>query len=338
MSSTIEPLTGFGVERFSWLFMGAVVAAGSPAWAEPTASEKDTARALMSEGRDLRDSADLASALKRFQAADAIMHVPTTALEVARTQAAMNLLVEARETLHKMLQIPSSPGDPSPFRDARVEAERLDEELESRVGSLRVEVRSAPNAPRMLVVDGVSIPDSAVDFPIRVNPGHHLVVVRIASAEVTKQVDAPERQVVTVVLDFDPAAIRRADVSTGVETSGGGARTATWRTVGFVGIGLGALGVGVGGVTGLMALSAKSAVSNGCVGTKCPPQTWSDVDKMNRYAGISTAAFAVGAVGLAVGVGGLVIAGKEGPGGGPTARANVRFIPSTRGMVVTGEF
>src|SRR5262249_49902102 len=52
---------------------------------QPSASDRETARALMAEGRERRDAGDLAAALKSFQTADSIMHVPTTGLEVART-------------------------------------------------------------------------------------------------------------------------------------------------------------------------------------------------------------------------------------------------------------
>src|SRR5215471_2911491 len=86
------------------------------AGAEPSATEKETARALMTEGRDLRDHNDLKTALKRFQTADSIMHVPTTALEVARTEASLGQLVEARETLSRIGRMPEDPSDPPPFR------------------------------------------------------------------------------------------------------------------------------------------------------------------------------------------------------------------------------
>src|SRR5262245_39056748 len=57
------------------------VAVGS-ALAEPTAAEKETARALVKSGREKRASGDLKGALADFQAAHAVMHVPTTGIEV----------------------------------------------------------------------------------------------------------------------------------------------------------------------------------------------------------------------------------------------------------------
>src|SRR5690349_18414785 len=82
--------------------------AASRAHAEPpapSATEKETARGLMADARAKRDRGDARGALESFQAADAIMHVPTTGFEVARTQASLGLLVEARDTLHRVLSM-----------------------------------------------------------------------------------------------------------------------------------------------------------------------------------------------------------------------------------------
>src|SRR5690242_13508597 len=96
-----------------------ILATAAPAFAEPTAAEKETARNLMQEGRDLRDKKDLKGALQRFQAADQLMGVPTTGYEVASTQVALGLLVEARETLNRVSRLPAQAKEPAPFREAR---------------------------------------------------------------------------------------------------------------------------------------------------------------------------------------------------------------------------
>src|SRR5438477_66675 len=71
--------------------------------AQPSAAQRETARELMGEARRLRERGDLEGALGRFRAADAIMNVPTTALEVAATQAELGKLIDAREGLLRML-------------------------------------------------------------------------------------------------------------------------------------------------------------------------------------------------------------------------------------------
>src|SRR5262245_48638273 len=127
-------LVGAGVLAIS--ILGATRAA-----AEPTAAEKETARSLMTDGRDARERGDFRAALKRFEAVDTIMHVPTIGLELARTQVALGQLVEARETVRRIARLPEDPSDPAPFREARVQVDKLDEELQRRIGAIRFEVR-----------------------------------------------------------------------------------------------------------------------------------------------------------------------------------------------------
>ena len=76
----------------------------------------------MDEGRSLREHKDMRAALDWFQRADEIMHVPTTAYEVARTQAAMGLTVEALDTIARILHTPVGPHEPGPFGRAQERA------------------------------------------------------------------------------------------------------------------------------------------------------------------------------------------------------------------------
>src|SRR3954466_8294274 len=160
------------------LTRGALVAFASllfyagPVCAEPSAAEKETARALMAEGRELRDRKALREALARFQAADGLMHVPTTALEVARTQVALGLLAEARETVQRLRQVAAREDEPAPFREARASADALHADLKDRIGAMRFVVRGAPaGTVPTITVDSVNIPTVATEMPFRANPG-----------------------------------------------------------------------------------------------------------------------------------------------------------------------
>jgi len=130
--------------------------------AEPTPAEKETARGLMSDGRSLRDQGDLRAALRYFQAADAIMHVPTTALEVAKTLIALGSYLEARDTLRRVVLSPVKPDEPAPFREARVAAEGLDAQLDALIGAVKIEVTGA--APGATVT--TAAPAGAAPAPI----------------------------------------------------------------------------------------------------------------------------------------------------------------------------
>lgn len=165
----------------------------SVARAEPAAADRETARSMMVEGRELREKGDLKGALQRFKTADSLMHVPTTGLEVARTQVALGLLIEARDTVAAIRKYPSSPSDPAPFTDARNKADDLDSAAESKIPSLTISVGGAADGDTPAVsIDGVSVPAAVAGLPRKVDPGHHVVTARAASGEAKQEVDVAE--------------------------------------------------------------------------------------------------------------------------------------------------
>src|SRR3954469_7244655 len=83
--------------------------------AEPKAAQKKIARGLLDEGRAKDERGDHKGPLESFRAADNLMHVPTTALEVARQEIALGLLVDARDTLLRVRRSPVNPGEPAVF-------------------------------------------------------------------------------------------------------------------------------------------------------------------------------------------------------------------------------
>jgi hypothetical protein len=110
----------------------ALLLAAPAAHAQVSGADRETARSMMQEGRDLRDKGDLKGALQRFKSADDIMHVPTTSLEVARTQVALGQLIEALDTIANIRKTPAGADDPAPFKDARVKADELDAQVEGK--------------------------------------------------------------------------------------------------------------------------------------------------------------------------------------------------------------
>lgn len=297
----------------SYLGALAVLMFSSSALAEPTASEKEHARELMAHGREARDQKDLVSALKSFQAADQIMRVPTTALEVARTQQALGKLLEARETLVALLRLPVSPSDPAPFADARLKAEALGKELNTQIPSLRIIVSSTDkNIPPTVTVD--DRPVASLDVPEKVNPGAHVVVARGGGAEATANVTlaAGETKQIELKLDTRPQA---AVPTPGGRTERGGIPLISW-----VGFGVGAAGLAVGSVTGVMAISQEGDIADRCTGKQCGTGVESDLDAARTVATVSTVGFIIAGVGAAVGVAGLFVGRPKGDASTTTGR------------------
>jgi hypothetical protein len=313
-----------------------------PAWPAPNDSQKEAARKLMAEGRELRDARDLTGALSRFQMADAIMGVPTTGYEVAATQAALGQLVEARATLRKLSSAPGSPDDPEPFKAARVKAKALDAELSERVASLRLQVQGADGSLRVSV-DGIELAPDAVTEAVQVNPGRHRLVARNAGREQARDVDVAERETVPVSFVFSEEAVTAPAAAPVAHEEPAPApldappppppsAKSSVPTLAYVGGGVALAGLVVGSVTGSMALSRKHAAERGCVDNQCPPSTWDDLDSAGSLATVSTVSFVVCGVGAAVGIGALVFGQSD------TVQSSLAVAVHPRRLDVTGRF
>ena len=292
----------------------------------PTAIDRETARALMAEARELREQGNNAAAVEKFKAADSLMKVPTTGLETARTYVALGKLVEARDTLANVARIPSCPGDPPPFADAQAAARKLDEDLAPRVPAIRITVKGAPpGAATQVKVDDTPVPEAALSAPRRINPGRHVVVARAGNAEGTQTVDVAEREVRDVAVEMQMGGTVTPPPGDGTTKSG-----FISKPVAYVLLGVGGVGILVGTITGVMAIGAKSDAKKGCsIDNKCPPATYADLDRASSMATVSTIGFVIGVVGVGVGVVGLLTQPKaEPPKDAPKEKAEgVRVSP-----------
>ncbi len=297
--------------------LASVLAAPPASAAQTSAADRETARSMMQEGRDLRDKGDLKGALQRFKAADDIMHVPTTSLEVARTQVSLGLLVEARDTIASIHKTSGQPDDPTPFKDARVKADELDAQLEGRIPTLTISVSGATEGDSpAIVIDGVSLPSSAAALPRKVDPGHHVISATAASGEAKEEVDVAEGEKKEIAL-----TLVAGGSSNGPQEDTGAARTIvhTPGPITYGAIVVGGVGLVTGSVTGLLELSKASSVKKECPTKQCVSGSTgaSDLNSANTLATISTVAFAVAAAGAVVAVVSLVLGHKPGSAQAP---------------------
>jgi len=272
----------------------------------PTATERETARALMDDGYVKAEHGDHAGALKSFLAADALMHVPTTSLQVAREQVALGQLVEARVTLLPILLSNAVPGEPPVFTTARQQAQATYDALNPRIPSLRVTVTGPIDlATATLRIDALSVPATALGVPFRVNPGHHHVsIADKAGTAAERETDVPEGAAKDVALTVTaaPASASALEPASGSESAvvadetGKGNPAQAWLRWG--GVALAVAGAGAGAVTGALSLSSGSSAKALCTGNACPPAAWGDLNQARTTATISDVAFAVGGVGL----------------------------------------
>ncbi|MCA9641897.1 MAG: hypothetical protein KC492_14425, partial [Myxococcales bacterium] len=192
------------------LALSALLISGA-ANAEPTAAEKETARSLLGAGQKKYDAGDYAVALKAWQAADDIMHVPTTGIRLGKAQEKLGKLVEARDAWLEVARHPSEPNEPKAFTAARQEAASLAAAVEKRIPSVTVTVSGVgPDVELDVSVDDVSVPPAAATLPRKVNPGAHHLRVSAAGYLVQEQdfslVEA-ESRTLNVELARDPSAV-----------------------------------------------------------------------------------------------------------------------------------
>ena len=281
-----------------WVAALLLVSAPALAAGEPSAADRENARAYMAEGRTKRDAGDLKAALRAFAAADEVMHVPTTAVEVARTEAMMGLLIEAHDHALQIARSQAKPGEPPPFQEARAAAQRLADDVEPRVPSIRVVLKNAPDGVTVRI-DDATLPAHAVGLPRKLDPGAHVIVAKLGSTERKMTIQVLEREAkevpidwtaeasapVTTVTSTSPALAPSGAVETdkpAASSSGGG----PWLALGITGLGLGVASAVVGSVTGIMSISQTNDVKAQCTGNVCPP-TLSDGRSTNAV--LSTA-------------------------------------------------
>jgi hypothetical protein len=296
----------------------------------PSEADKATARRLLDQGDEAMKAGDAKAAHEHYKAADELMKVPTTGVERARAEIAVGMLLEAETTLLRVTRYPRSPSEPGAFTQARSEATKMYGELQPRIPSLGFELSGiAEGVEPSVTVDGAKVSSLAVPRPA--NPGEHAIH---AEAPGYKPIDTTitlaeaEKKAVTLAFEVDPNAPAAAAASTAAAKpspaatpapsapappptspppadSGSGLSPLVW-----VGFGVGAAGMVVGGITGAMSLSESSSLEDECGGTSCPPDRQDDIDSALTVSHVSTIGFAVGGAGIVVGVVGLLISGS----------------------------
>jgi hypothetical protein len=308
--------------------MAVVLALTGTAAAEPTAAEKETARTLLLSGREKRKNGQNKEALADFEKAHAIMHVPTTGLDLGKTQEALGLLVEARQTYLEAVHAPKQPNESPAFERARQDAKKLADAISPRLATLTVTV---PKDAKVKIDDG-EISASSVGVPLKVNPGKHQIIASLGGDEKRAAVDLAEGETKSIELELADAPV--APPAPGGDKDKENQPQTKPNVLVWVGGGIAAAGLAVGAVTGIMAFSIKSDVESRCDAQKrCKSPTWSDLDRGVLMGNISTGAFVVAGIGAGILVYGLLNPQRVEPKAastGPTAR--VRIFPSPFGV------
>jgi hypothetical protein len=276
-----------------------VLCQGAP---RASAADRETARGLFDRGVQAEQRGDLAAAEALFRDANNLVHVPSTALFLARVLAKQGRLVEARDHALEATRAPTQKNE-DPFQGrCRTEAGNLANDLEGRIPSLTIRLVGGDRLLTTLTIDGAPAPVLQTDAPRKLNPGSHAIVATSPGLPPTSvTVTLAEREVkeVVVALGAAPGAVlpppppRKTSKAIGPILLMAG------------GFGLGAASLVAGAVTGGLALSKTNDLKEQC-GGPCPPSLQDEFDAANTLATASDVTFIVGGALVLAGAGGLI--------------------------------
>lgn len=285
-------------------------------YTEPRLSPSEEAAKTFQDGREAFKADDFERALALFERSNALEASPGTLLNIAITQEKLGRLGTALVTFQRVVTALEQGDDRLPIAKEGV--------ARMTVRAPRLKIERAAGAPPTLAITIDDRPLAAnllgVEQPF--DPGRHVVTTRVygfkdRAYEVTLTegqrlplaVEPGER----ILVDSAPAAPAR--------TSPGAVRTATFVLGGF-----GLASLGVGAVTGILAIARRGELDANA----------GNADRLQgegrAFADVSTATFALGGVALAAGALLFFTVGRE------TVTVSAGAGPGAGSLVATGRF
>lgn len=288
-----------------------LVAPAALAQNQPQAESVAAARSLGMQGIKLADAGDCKGAIEKLSRAESLYHAPSILSRLGECQVKVGQIVLGTENLNRVVREQLEPNAPKAFRDAQERAKGVLSAALPKIAHLTVRVDPA-NANPQITVAGAPIPAALIGIERPTDPGTHEVAVSAPGyLEQKTSVTLAEggSQEISVKLEKDPSAavttpppvasqpvVTAAPVGPPSDSS-----PKKNNTLAYVSLGVGGAGFLVGGITGFLALGKKSDLK-GCVDTKCPSSQADTLDGARSMATVSTVGFAVGFVGVGVGV------------------------------------
>jgi len=159
-----------------------------------------------------------------------------------------------------------------------------------------------------VTIDDKPTPAALLGVERPVDPGvHHFAVHVGGQTRAAADLTIAEGQSYQVELDAHPAQPTAKPAAVSLQTQSAWSSLNSQKTLSYVGLGVGVVGLGVGTYTGLVALHYKSKLDSAC-NPGCPASSASDIDswRSNRTAswlsyGVGVAAAGAGVLLLALG-------------------------------------
>jgi len=328
------------------VFAGAVLVASVcvSALASGPASAGDDAKAraqkLFVEGLGDIEKGNKEAGCAKLRESLGLFAVPNTHFNVARCDENEGKIAAALDHWQRGLALIDGKD-----KRAKVAKERI-EELETRVPRLRI-VMPAGQVVSTVVLDGTEMEPSALEAPLRLEPGKHEIVVRAKGRQDKKyELELGEKERTEVVAAPGPVEVAVVPTATATATAKAPPPpppSGSWRrTAGFVAGGVGVAGFIAAGITGGVIMSQHGRISEECPdpAKKCS-QTGAELVESNRTLLVANSvAWGVGIAGVGAGLALILTApsSKTTKDEAPSAAFAPLFVPGGGGLGVAGRF
>lgn len=335
----------------------ALALSGGSALAQPKKAELEAAKkeaiAIADKGVEAFRGEKYQDAIDAFSRADQRFHVPKFVLYVARAQAKLGKMLEAKATYQTIADEKLAQYAPDEFFAAQADAKKELVELENRIPTVRIEVNGVPAGQAASVTfDGVALAATDLARSLPRNPGAHVIVVTLPGRPlVTRNVNLREGGSESVILEMGVAAIPVSTVQatlpvpTAPPSTGTAVAPAT-RTAGpdkpSTGVpGLTIAAYAVGGA-GLVAGAVFGGLTLGVYNDYNAKPTKDALDQGRTFGLVTDIGFGVAVAGAAVGTIYWLVSRPKSDSAAPPAKTGVFVAPvvgsSSGGVSVTGRF
>lgn len=273
----------------------------SPAFAQD-AEIRTAARDLATQGAQAFDAGDYAQASDFFRRAHELVPAPTIALLRARSLAKLGQLLEAIDIYEQTARFKLADDAPEAYAQAVETARNEMEDVRHRLPRLKLMlIGVGSNDHPQVSMDDKPTPDALLGVERPINPGQHRIEARVAGQlRATRELAIVEGQ--SYQIELDVRAVEPPPIVAEKALSAPVPEAHPWRkTGGFVALGVGALGLGLGTYTGIVALNHKSDLDAVCK-PNCPPSSADEIDAFRSNRTISYVSFGVGIAASATGI------------------------------------
>lgn len=285
------------------------------------AETRTAARDLATQGAKAFDAGKYEEASDYFRRAFDLVHAPSIGIMRARSLVKVGQLVEAIDAYEQTSRFKLVAGAPDAYVKAVQAAKAEVEDVRARVPRVKITLKGAdPNEAPQVTIDDKPTPAALLGVDRLLNPGsHHLAVVVGRETRGTRELEVNEGQSYSVELDATPRAVgpvaatlpaaEKPELSPPPPAPEPPPNTepappysgSTTRVLGYVGIGVGALGLGIGTYAGLVALHDKSRLDDVCH-PQCPRASSDDLSGFRTNRTISWVSYGVGIAAATTGI------------------------------------